>query len=249
MEGVVYTRTAKFGIFEVTTPNATNTDTTVSANSISVGGISEVESSISEAEQLFNKIYESVSYERAKDASLDARAKMTAAEKIGLTYGEVVFKSMETIFKCLWRYAPEFFAASGGVFYDLGSGSGRPVMMAATLHSFSSCIGIEVLPSLHELALEAKSTYDALTVAGRAAKTRPEVSCLLGSILNLDICDWTNGDVVFSNSTAFDDALFIEVAKIASRLRPGALVVTLTANIEDRHNFEILEELRLEMSW
>jgi SAM-dependent methyltransferase len=235
---VVYKKTSKFGIYDVTD---------VARNSDRLTPTIGLLDSRPEAERLFNRVYETVTYERAKDASLDSRAKMTAAEKVGLTYGEVVFKSMQKVFERLRIYSPNLFRGDGGLFYDLGSGSGRPVVMAATLHSFSVCSGIEILPSLHDLALEAKSSYDMIIFEN--SSVYPKVNFVLGSILNLDLCDWTDGDIVFSNSTAFDDCLFEEMSTLALRMKPGSLMVTLTANIVRPEYFEVLEELRLDMSW
>jgi len=46
-----------------------------------------------------------------------------------------------------------------------------------------------------------------------------------GSFLDFD---WSDGDVVFANSTCFDDELMLELSKKAELLKPGAIVVTFT---------------------
>jgi hypothetical protein len=51
-----------------------------------------------------------------------------------------------------------------------------------------------------------------------------------GSFLNYD---WTDGDVIFANSTCFDDNLMLSMSKMAEELRPGAIFVTFTkGNVE-----------------
>ena len=55
--------------------------------------------------------------------------------------GEVEFASFS---KVLRKINPP----PGGVFYDLGSGTGRAVFVARFLHDFKSCKGIEVLSGL-----------------------------------------------------------------------------------------------------
>jgi hypothetical protein len=50
--------------------------------------------------------------------------------------------------------------------------------------------------------------------------------------------DWSDGDVVFANSTCFDDALMAAVAAKAQRLRPGALLITFTRGL-DSAAFEV----------
>lgn len=46
-----------------------------------------------------------------------------------------------------------------------------------------------------------------------------------GSFLDFD---WSDGDVVFANSTCFDDELMIDMSEKATKLKAGAIVVTFT---------------------
>ncbi len=66
-----------------------------------------------------------------------------------------------------------------------------------------------------------------------------------GSFLEFD---WTDGDVVFANSTCFDDALMTQMATCAERLRPGSVFVSFTKSLPSRC-FEIIERRRYRMSW
>jgi hypothetical protein len=67
-----------------------------------------------------------------------------------LIYGEVEFASFS---KVLRKISP----APGGVFYDLGSGTGRAVFVARFLHDFKECKGIELLEGLHSVAVANRS--------------------------------------------------------------------------------------------
>ena len=49
---------------------------------------------------------------------------------------------------------------SGGVFYDLGSGTGKPVLAATILHDFSECVGIEYLEGLFSVSQELLGVYN-----------------------------------------------------------------------------------------
>ena len=49
-----------------------------------------------------------------------------------------------------------------------------------------------------------------------------------GSILDED---WSDGDVVFANSTCFDDDLMEKMAKQATTLKAGAYFVTFTKGL------------------
>ncbi len=60
--------------------------------------------------------------------------------------------------------------------------------------------------------------------------------------------DWSNGDVVFANSTCFEDELMDNLGKHAERLKPGAFLVTFTKGIESP-NFEELYKRRYDVLW
>ena len=47
-----------------------------------------------------------------------------------------------------------------GNFYDLGSGTGKPVIAMSLIFHFKRLIGIEYLENLFRLSLEIKKTYD-----------------------------------------------------------------------------------------
>ena len=47
----------------------------------------------------------------------------------------------------------------GGVFYDLGHGTGKPALAAALLHDFESVNGIEILESLYTLSMKLRSVW------------------------------------------------------------------------------------------
>jgi hypothetical protein len=74
--------------------------------------------------------------------------------KPSLAYGEITFEALAEV---LYRHVP--LPPRGGVFIDLGSGTGRAVMGAAMLHKFYRVAGVEILPSLHEAALFALGEY------------------------------------------------------------------------------------------
>ena len=52
-----------------------------------------------------------------------------------------------------------FLQKRGGIFYDLGSGTGKPLIAAAVLHNFGYCYGIEILEGLYTTSLEIQSSY------------------------------------------------------------------------------------------
>jgi hypothetical protein len=68
-------------------------------------------------------------------------------------YGEVSLLALSDV---LHRFCPH-----GGVFYDLGSGSGRAVFSAAINHpTFTKLVGVELLEGLHTIADRALGAYN-----------------------------------------------------------------------------------------
>lgn len=62
------------------------------------------------------------------------------------------------------------------------------------------------------------------------------------------VIKWNDADVVFINSTCFDDQLMNKMATLASELRPGSFVFTTTINLPSP-DFEILEVSTMRQKW
>lgn len=242
----------------------------------------------------FETIFIDISNEKACKASLGDRKIMMKGKDTTLTYGEL--DTMEPIWKVLSRLFSEHGLHNDFVpqsdrpwkYYDLGSGSGRPVVAAALalrdhLHfngtvvsRLVECIGIELLPSLYELSTQAKDSWYNSPIShdiafssdnGSSGDTDVDVEFILGSIFDLNICNWTDGDFIFINSTCFDVNMLLRLYDIAARLRKGAVLVTLSRsmveigalarNIRDQRVSEevgppvwqLLFETREVMSW
>jgi hypothetical protein len=72
-----------------------------------------------------------------------------------LVYGEVDVGSFAEIFA---HYLPNL-PKRGGVFVDLGSGTGRAVFGAWLLHDFDQCLGVELLKSLYDISVKELQGY------------------------------------------------------------------------------------------
>ena len=193
-------------------------------------------------EELFNVICNNITWEIAAELS-KAERKNENNRTHSLIYGEIPFTSMEVIFKTLKTL--NLLPDNGGVFYDLGSGSGRSTIQGALLHNFESCKGIEIMSSLYELSLKLKCSYDKCNKFDLLYK--PRLEFIRGSILDKHIYDWTDGDVIFINSTCFDDDMFIKIGKFGI-FKPTCCIITLSVPLASEL-FSVREELRLQMSW
>jgi len=156
---------------------------------------------------------------------------------LSLVYGEVSFLSLATVF---WKFLD---LKPGGIFYDIGSGCGRAVIAASLLHNFKRCHGVECLEKLHNAALGVLTTYN-------QSRSIEEQKAHVVEFTHGDLreFDWTDGDVVFANSTCFDEELMRSLTALAEKLRKGAYVITLTKSLKSPH-FDILESKQYTMSW
>jgi len=145
------------------------------------------------------------------------------------TYGEVTYLGMlELLGACGWGVD----RGAGGVFYDLGCGSGKAVIAAALsgnldgTFSFSRCAGVELLPSLVACAQTAVSRFqekvngDCLGLSGPP----PEMLIWHGDVA---ACSLEAADVVFVSSVCFPDALLSSIVRNAASMRKGSVLATL----------------------
>lgn len=206
-------------------------------------------------------IYENILAQFPSDLGKIVSKKEREQLKLYLTtliYGEIDFDSFGLIIQKIKKVyglpnvgasGPNgFLQHRGGYFYDLGAGIGKPVIAAAVLHGFDYCIGIEILEGLYTTSQQIMQVYDNIgrTQLGRAIDTVVEVKH--GDILDVGVKDWRNGDLVFANSTCFDDTLMCQIARIAAGMKRGSFFVTLTKRLPS-NDFQILEYEMHEMSW
>ncbi|HYV46093.1 MAG TPA: SAM-dependent methyltransferase [Myxococcaceae bacterium] len=115
--------------------------------------------------------------------------------------------------------------APGECFWDVGAGTGKPVLLAAMLFPFARCRGVEVLAPLHaeaELRLE-RYRREVLPQLPEE-KRRQEIQLLSGRYEAVDLGD---ADVLFSHCTTFDDEGLATLAAACARLKPGSRIITV----------------------
>ena len=186
-----------------------------------------------------------------------------------LTYGEIDFKSFSiALNKIRMVYgrpgvgttpAGGIMQQPGGVFCDVGSGTGKPSVAAAVCHPFDLVAGVEILPGLYAVSLQLAVRFEeqrssmsaAATTAGvpeglLAHNTRLDFAC--GDGCDFGVYDWRDADVCFANSTCFNDALMARVAEAAQSLKKGAFFITLTKKLPSA-SFTVLYQKVFKMSW
>jgi hypothetical protein len=110
-------------------------------------------------------------------------------------------------------------------------------------------IYVRVYAGLHSVALELLNTYND-KIKPKMEKRDTQTRCQLfqGDFLDLSIKDWTDADIIFANSTCYDDDLMIKIAMTAVKMKKGSFFVSLTRRIPVV-DFVVLEYEMQRMSW
>ena len=211
-------------------------------------------------QEMFEKLVEKYPTKFGKLVSQKDRVDMLDAPAT-LTYGEIEFESFGVAFSKIKRMygmpgigttpPSGIMQAPGGKFYDLGSGTGKPAIAAAYLHPFDLVAGVEILPGLHSSSLELAALFRSEGLAALAADGQPQATHIeftLGDAFDLGVEDWSDGDVVFANSTCFSDSLMGRFASAAEHLKKGAIVITFTKRLPSPA-FTVLDGKVYKMSW
>lgn len=196
----------------------------------------------------FDVIFVDIPYEKASNASLLDRKALESAS-LSLIYGEILSpEPIFNIFALILKKQDKLFF-NGAKFYDLGSGSGRPVVAAALLYPFESCTGIEILPGLFNLSVIVENRWN--SVKFDSCQHKPHINFLLGSFLNINICNWLDGDVVFANSTCFNADMMRGLYELSLKMKIGSIFITLSYSLATYSNsaWQLLTESRENMSW
>jgi hypothetical protein len=191
-----------------------------------------------ELEGLYGQV---CSHYEAKQSSIDYRHQNQLGGKSQFVCGEVEFDSFTEILNTL------DLPKNGGTFVDLGSATGRAVLTARLTQDFDTCIGLEVLPNLHELALSAERLYDVQLLP---KLIHPNVEFVYGDLTTWDW--WSQATVVFSHNTCFDHELLGAMERKAKLLQSGSYYIVLAVIKEGAHledAFDLVEKKTYSMTW
>ncbi len=190
----------------------------------------------SQAKQIYNSLYSNVN---GYYVSMNAKRKLAYTDKT-LTYGEVLFDSFSEI---LFEAAPK----TGEVFYDLGSGTGKAVLIANLLFPFSKTVGVELLKDINDVALQVAQRFDSeFKHAISKEKKLPELHYIEGNFLSYDFSD---ADIIFSHCTCHPDELIKIFSKRCDELlKTGARVITVTKPLFSE-KFRLIKSKDYKMGW
>lgn len=111
----------------------------------------------------------------------------------------------------------------GEVLYDLGCGSGRPMLAASMAWpELHSCVGIELMPQVYELGNKVALKFNSLCTERNMPHAPVSVIC--GDILEID---WSSADIIFFASVLFPVDALEAAADQMARLKPGTRIISL----------------------
>lgn len=182
---------------------------------------------------LFNKIYSTID---GFGTSKKTRQNLNLLSDKSLVYGEVDFMSFKEIIDLA---NPK----KNDVFFDLGSGSGKAVIIAAMCFDFSACIGIELLEPLHQLSAEALKVFH--ENSNGDIKNIPEIKFYHQNLIHTDL---SSADLIFINATCFPVDFWNTLIKAFDQLEKGVKIIINTKKIDSHFFKEIYSGSHL-MSW
>jgi hypothetical protein len=97
----------------------------------------------------YDVIFNNIGYEKGLEISRTHRTN-EMYYTVSLSYSEISFFDFRELFSRLYEYG--FRKDSGGRFIDIGSGRGNLVFASVLFHNFNTCVGIEILSSLHNIS-------------------------------------------------------------------------------------------------
>ncbi len=162
---------------------------------------------------MFNSLYKNVN-----GFKISLSARKTLSNKSDFLYGEINLLSWKKIVE---RANPK----EDGVFFDLGSGTGKSVVASHLLFNFRKSIGIELIAELHEQALEIKENLKKIIDSEtQAPATNRKLEFIRGDIFESDLRE---ADFIFLNYHLRKSKKFLDFEKqLLQQLKPRSKIVT-----------------------
>lgn len=190
--------------------------------------------------KLFDNIYHSID---GFSTSKNTREDLKLISDESLTYGEVEFMSFKEIIDLA---KPR----QNDVFFDLGSGTGKAVIIAAMCFDFSVCKGIELLEPVYKLSCQAlnalqESVNKQKNNILRAVKHLPDIKFYNQNFIKTDL---SSANIIFINATCYPIDFWDELINKFNNLKKGTRIIITSKKIESLQFKQIYAGSHL-MSW
>jgi len=153
------------------------------------------------------------------------------------TYGEICFHSFLTVLD-------QFNLTENSIFCDIGSGTGKNVLIAGLYTNAKSVVGIELLNELFEASQTALGKlHDNPKLL--KLKNNTEISFKHQDFLTFD---FQTPNCFFINATAFISPFWEKLSAKFEAITPGSLVCLVSRPLE-RDDFELVYSKLLLMTW
>jgi len=167
-----------------------------------------------------------------------ARKRLSISDR-ALTYGEV---NPQTFGEILAQVNPH----AGEIFYDLGSGTGKAVLLAHLHFNFSKSVGIELLEDIYLAAIKVLKKYDQeIKPRLDLKKQNQKIEYINGDYFRTDLSD---ADVVFCHSTCLNEEAMAALEDKLSMLKKGTRIITVTKNLH-YPIFRLIKTQMYDMGW
>jgi SAM-dependent methyltransferase len=179
--------------------------------------------------KIFNDIYKDID---GFNLSISERRKLNLDDKT-LVYGEIKPQTFLDLLK-------KANISQNDVFYDLGSGTGKAVVLAMLFFNIKKSVGIDILHSLVEAANEVKNKF-----IEKGFDNFKNVFFIRDDFLNFDFSEAT---LIFAHSTCLNDDQIKKLEEKCLLLKPGSRIILVTKTFSSS-NFEIIYKGETEFSW
>ena len=142
-----------------------------------------------------------------------------------------------------------------GIFYDLGAGTGKPVVAMSLIHQFKKLVGIEYLENLFKLSLEVKKNYE-ISIDDKFERYKQlfkfespnQIEFLQGDFLKHN---WEDTSIIFANSTCFTPLMMNNISSKANKeCKSGTIIITFTKRLTLLNaDWELRDGFRRLMTW
>jgi hypothetical protein len=169
--------------------------------------------------EMFSATFQKLPASEGNRISTEARI-ARKYESTTLSYGEIEFVSFGSLLCSLTKYGVN----TGDMvsFVDIGSGTGKAVICASLLGIFERCTGIEIIAELNKTSIQMlKGFY-------RHCQSSSDITSIEFVLGDATFMDWSKSDLVFAHASCFDEASMKRICDTASKMRSGAVIITLS---------------------